>query len=230
MPPASSSRTRDCREETITSVAQRFTNNLRLFNRKERFFLLGWALGNREFRLDPAFRGELSLALNLDVSGDAFVAMDYHLDWIYASAFLSATDDAAPVHSNSEGLITANQEDIDLVVAFDDGDGGHLIMVEAKGVTGWTNRQATSKARRLKAIFGLRGDMWPDIRPHFAIVSPKEPRGLDCSGWPGWMKRGDGLPYWIKMEIRGGLLRVTRCHDTGKVSREGRYWRVIDSR
>ena len=213
----------------MTSVPNRFITNLRRFNRKERFFLVGWALGNREFRLDPAFRGELSSALNLDVSGGAFVAMDYHLDWIYASAFLSAADDAEAIHSNADGLVSGSQEDMDLVVAFSAGETAHLIMVEAKGVTGWTNKQATSKARRLEAIFGQGGDRWSHICPHFIIVSPREPQGLECSRWPGWMKRGVGRPFWMKMEIPGGLVRVTRCSESGKVSQEGQYWKVVAS-
>ncbi len=70
--------------------------------------------------------------------------MDYHLDWIYASALLAAADDTGTVHSNKNGLVTGHQEDIDLVVAYEGGDGAHIVMVVAKGVTGWTNKQATS--------------------------------------------------------------------------------------
>ena len=213
----------------MTSIASRFIAKLESFNRKERFFLVGWALGNREFRLSSAFRSELSSSLDLDVPAESFVAMDYHLDWIYASAFLAATGDTDTVHPNKDGLVSGIQEDMDLVVAFSAGETAHLIMVEAKGVTAWTNKQATSKARRLEAIFGQRGDTWPHIRPHFVIVSPREPEELDCSSWPGWMKRDDGRPYWIRMQLPGGLFRVTRCEESGKVSREGRYWKVVAS-
>ena len=179
--------------------------------------------------IGPAFRRQISSAVGLRVTSDSFVAMDYHLDWIYASAFLAATGDTNTVHPHKDGLVSGSQEDMDLVVAFSAGETAHLIMVEAKGVTAWTNKQATSKARRLEAIFGQRGDTWPHIRPHFVIVSPREPAELDCSSWPGWMKRDDGRPYWIKMEIPSGLSRVTRCEESGKVSREGRYWKVVAS-
>lgn len=213
----------------MNPVQRQFIANLKSFNRKERFFLVGWALGNRDFRLSPAFRRELSSSLNLDVPAESFVAMDYHLDWIYASAFLAAAGDANTVHPNKDGLVTGNQEDIDLVVAHEGGDGAHLVMVEAKGVTGWTNKQATSKAARLEAIFGQRGNRWRGIRPHFVIVSPREPRGLDCGGWPGWMKREDGRPYWMRMEIPEGLVRVTRCDARGGVTAKGGHWKVVDS-
>ncbi len=214
----------------MTHVAQRFITNLKSFNRKERFFLVGWALGNRKFRLSAAFKRRLSSALNLDVPAESLVAMDYHLDWIYASAFLAAAGDSNTAYANKDGLVTGNQEDIDLVVAYESGDGDHIIMVEAKGVTGWTNKQATSKAARLEAIFGHGGDNWPGIQPHFLLASPNESQGLDCSRWPGWMKQDDGRPYWMRMEMPKGLLKVTKCHETGKVSREGRYWKVVGSR
>ena len=213
----------------MTSISSRFIANLRSLNRKERFFLVGWALGNREFRLSSAFRRELSSSLDLDVPAESFVAMDYHLDWIYASAFLAATGDTNAVHPNKDGLVSGSQEDMDLVVAFSAGETAHLIMMEAKGVTAWTNKQATSKARRLEAIFGQRGNTWPHIRPHFVIVSPREPQSLECSSWSGWMKREDGRPHWMRMEIPSGLLRVTKCEESGKVSREGRYWKVVAS-
>ena len=213
----------------MTSVAHRLIDNLRSLNRKERFFLVGWALDNREFRLGPAFRRQISSVAGISVASDAFVAMDYHLDWIYVSAFLAASGDTNTVHPNKDGLVSGSQEDMDLVVAFSAGETAHLIMVEAKGVTAWTNKQATSKARRLEAIFGQGGDRWSHICPHFVIVSPREPQGLECSRWPGWMKRGDGRPYWVKMEIPGGLVRVTRCSEFGKVSQDGRYWKVVAS-
>ncbi len=213
----------------MASISSQFIANLESFNRKERFFLVGWALGNREFRLSPAFRRVLSSSLDLDVPAESFVAMDYHLDWIYASAFLAATGDTNTVHPNKDGLVSGSQEDMDLVVAFSADETAHLIMVEAKGVTGWTNKQATSKARRLEAIFGQRGDTWPHIRPHFVIVSPKESQRLNCSRWPGWMKREDGRPHWMRMEIPSGLLMVTRCSESGKVSQEGQYWKVVAS-
>ncbi len=211
-------------------AVEEFITYLRRFNRKERFFLVGWALGNRKFRLALAFRRGISSVLSLDVPRDAFTAMDYHLDWIYGSAVLSATDDDEGIHPNMDGLVSGSQEDMDLVVAFNAGETVHLIMVEAKGVTAWTNKQATSKARRLEAIFGQRGDTWPHIRPHFVIVSPREPEKLDCRSWPGWMKRDDGRPYWIKMEIPSGLSRVTRCDESGKMNREGQYWKAIGPR
>lgn len=47
-------------------------------NRKERFFLIGKALGNKDFKLDGSFRQELSQAFGIEIPANAFVAMDYH--------------------------------------------------------------------------------------------------------------------------------------------------------
>jgi hypothetical protein len=43
------------------------------------------------------------------------------------------------------------------------------------------------------------------------------------------MKRGDGQPFWMKMEIPGGLVKVTKCSESGKVSQEGKFWKVVAS-
>ena len=68
-----------------------FIDYLVSFNRKERFFLVGTALGKPTFQLDSAFSQRLSSRFALKVPADAFVAMDYHLDWIYASVASLAT-------------------------------------------------------------------------------------------------------------------------------------------
>jgi len=63
--------------------------HLESFNRKERFFLIGDARGNRAFQLSADFRARLSEAFGIEPPSSAFVAMDYHLDWIHASLFLT---------------------------------------------------------------------------------------------------------------------------------------------
>jgi len=59
-----------------------FVEYLRRFNRKERFYLVGWALGRRKFQLDDNFRISMAGKLGLEIPSSAFVAMDYHLNWI----------------------------------------------------------------------------------------------------------------------------------------------------
>jgi hypothetical protein len=210
---------------------------LRRFNRKERFFLVGAALGNRNFALGDEFRRSLSNAFALDVPPDAFVGMDYHFDWIYASVFFRAPGrDPSLVYDNPEDpgadqtlvkrprLVSANQEDIDLIVAFDEGSEAHIIMLEAKAETGWTNKQARSKARRLKAIFDDEVLLNGRVRPHFGIVPPYRPRKLSVD-WPGWALR-DGELISIPLEMPGDLTRLTRCDANGVPSALGLHFRL----
>ena len=82
---------------------------LESFNRKERFFLIGNALGNTDFSLSDEYRTKLGAVLGIHPPKDAFVAMDYHLDWIHAGLFLSSsTNQLNKVHENSGPIITGN--------------------------------------------------------------------------------------------------------------------------
>jgi hypothetical protein len=174
----------------------------------------------------------LSRELGFDVPADAFVAMDYHLTWLYASVFLAERGDRpeAPKHlvvQNEAGIVRGNQEDIDLLVAFDQGQKTHLIIIEAKGVTGWTNKQMQSKAKRLGEIFGWgeaseRANIWP----HFVLTSPRESRQLSHTGWPGWMIPAGRIP-WVELKVPDGLLRVSRSDALGKPNALGGYWTLL---
>ena len=106
------------------------------FNRKERFFLIGEALGNRHFRPSAGFRKRVGDAFGLDIPADALVLMDYHLDWIHASLVLAAGADESVAHENDPVVATGTLEDIDLLIAFDEGGATHVVMIEAKASTG----------------------------------------------------------------------------------------------
>lgn len=199
---------------------------LRSFNRKERQILLSEVLrpeeGEEAFSLDAGFRKRLGGKIGVAVPADAYVAMDYHLDWLAMALYLAATPDP-PERICNDGLFEANQEDVDLLVAFEAADGAHLALIEAKGVTGWTNAQQDSKARRLRRIFG---DVSGLATPHFVLMSPKRPAGIEASDWPGWMRRPDGEPYWLELPLPGGLRKATRCDADGNNAAEGRFLRL----
>lgn len=203
-------------------------DNLRMFNRKERFFLVGMALGNPDFKLCRGFRQSIGQTFALDIPEDAFAAMDYHLDWIYASLFLSFNENPSGMYANTESMIQATQEDIDFLVAYKDIDACHIIMLEAKGVMNFTNRQLLSKVRRLSDIFGANGKKWEGVIPHFAIISPQKPERIDSRSWPAWLKR-DGEVTWIEMPIPDNLQRITRCDESGRPSISGTFWKVAGS-
>lgn len=217
---------------------------LERFNRKERFLLVGWALGYEKFLLGEEFRKDLGPELGLSIPRTAFVAMDYHWDWLDASLWLGTKGGARESQENpriverGEGkktpVIGATQEDIDLIIAYEDEPDCHIIILEAKGVTDWTNRQMESKAQRLEAYFGKekRPKKWGgNVLPHFAIVSPKSsPEGLKVGGWPEWMKRDGKVPFIKMPQLRADLLRTTRWSDAQvKASKGGDRWKAVDA-
>ena len=174
---------------------------LKSFNRKERFFLVGAALGNPEFKLSKDYRKELSKRAGVGkIPADAFVAMDYHLDWLHASLFIwnhGNSGDEGPF-CNDIGVSTGNQQDIDLFVAFKVEEVYHLILIEAKVYSSWDNKQMRLKAKRLCQIFGSNGDEYPKIKPHLYLTSPQCPQKLDIDEWPRWMIK-NGKASWLKL-------------------------------
>jgi len=202
-----------------------FISIIREFNSKERFFLAGQILGNEAFTLNPEFRKELQKQLGIPIPADAFSAMDYHIDWLYASLNLARDNDPDKIYPNDDKVIKAQQEDVDWLVAFESAGINHLILIEAKGVTGWTNKQMLSKANRLREIFGEEGDCWPGVAPHFVIMSPGNPQELDMHKWPRWMLP-NGEVIWVELSIPETLRRVVRCDEQGHESIDGRFWKV----
>lgn len=206
--------------------------NLQRFNRKERFYLVGRALGNPAFILGEEFRLDLSKELNLQIPKNAFAAMDYHIDWISASLALTSgftTTNKHDRYGRDKLKISGTQEDIDLLVGFENSEGVHLIMVEAKGVSHFNNNQWRSKINRLKAIFGSRH---PTVFPHLVLASPREPQQLDLEGCDSWMLK-DGKPYWVPLYLPSNLIAVIRCDINGNPSSNSEingYWKVIEEK
>lgn len=199
-------------------------SNLKAFNRKERFFLVGTALGNPDFKLCKEFKDLINKALKLDIPEDTFTAMDYHIDWVYASLVLSR-DGNKQTHSNQQRLVHASLEDSDLLVAYEVNKCCHIIFLEAKGVKLFSNHQLQSKIQRLSDIFGKEGNNWPRVIPHFVIVSPIEPQRINIDNWPDWALIGNKVK-WIPLKINHDLKKIVRCNLSGKADNEGEYWVV----
>jgi hypothetical protein len=198
------------------------------FNRKERFLLVGWALDRAEFTLGAEFRERLGEVCGTTVPDDAFVAMDYHLDWLYA-ALLWADGKAKPGVPHARGreeLLTASQEDVDLLVAFATDEGHHVVLCEAKGFSGWQNRQLQSKVRRLKAIFGDTGGDFDGVEPHFVLVGPTQSARIATAAWPEWMWPKQRVGF-LTLPNPGPRYKVTRCDAEGR-SRADRWthWKI----
>lgn len=205
-------------------------DNLKRFNRKERFFLVGMALGNESFQLSDSFRRQLGELFGIDLPDRIFCAMDYHIDWIFACLYLAFHPEAenTTVHQN-HGQLTGSQEDIDFVIAYREANTYHLIFLEAKGVTSWSNAQLQSKIQRLQNIFTDTNSSWRQhVEPHFAIISPAEPEKVLYGDWPHWIVDPATRRFrWLRLRLPAELDYPTRCGDDGTPSRDGRYWKVI---
>ncbi len=197
------------------------------FNRKERFFLVGDALGKRNFGLSSDFRKRLqnAIGLNESIPPDAFAAMDYHLDWIAAALTAFAKGDTKQVFANEsydgEKLVMGNQEDVDFLVCFKGREDKYiLIFLEAKGYGAWDSAQMKSKMKRLRRIFGDKGKSIGKVKPILCLTSPRPPE-LKYEDWLEWCIPDDRSPYWLKLPLPDNRLLVTRSDADGRSSKDG---------
>jgi hypothetical protein len=197
---------------------------LRRFNRKEGFLLLAEALGS--FRLSECFRSKLSHELDLVIPADAYVAMDYHYDWLYAAVHFNHSVGSV-VFDNQARLISGNQRDMDLVIAFDQEEKTHVIAIEAKAFGAWGNDQMREKVDRLRAIFGDEQSLLQHVCPHLVLMSPNRPTRLDSKGWPAWLFRNDTIP-WLPLELPKDSLMTIRCDARGIRTSLSDYWTIAD--
>ena len=197
---------------------------LKSFNRKERFHLLNQAVAGG-LKLDKEIAKEIDEVLSLgsllrdnhDNSDLCFIAMDYHIDWLYAALFLASLNDMDSEtilgqiyhrecieELDGKPIIQANQEDIDLLIGVESEGVVHLIMIEAKGDTAWSTSQMKSKIKRLKAIFGNAGENFDQVKPYYLLLSPGEPQKLKIT-LPEWMRSKDvdhGF-FWVRLTMSG---------------------------
>jgi len=107
-----------------------FVKVIQAFDSHERGILFQWSAGS-PFVLSAQLRQRLGDAVQVDVPGDAYVAMDYTLDWLHAAitCYLdpNAWDEPQPL---GDGTIAGSQEDVDLLVAWEE-KGPHLLLIEA---------------------------------------------------------------------------------------------------
>ena len=167
---------------------------LESFNRKERFYLLTYALGQLPDHGEPKIelgkrlwddlKGKLCLPTP---KGKVFVAMDYHLNWIHASLYAASSSGCVPsCIPNGNCLIENNQQDVDLLIAFETDDGKyHLIFVEAKGYNSsgyarFEKNELIPKFNRLKAILNCHEcRQFPKVKSYFCLMSRQEYEGVD---------------------------------------------------
>lgn len=191
---------------------------------------------------------------SLEQPRNVYVAMDYHLDWIAAALVLvheypheeldalleqhknlSSTENKLP-HTKSE-VITGNQQDTDLLVAFlsEDRQTLHLLLVEAKVESGWDGEQIKSKGKRLAAIFDDSDEEFNFVDCRFVLAGPgaeTKPPGFKKGtlkdlpamffndGQPGEKQKDAKAMYRINLAARHRLYHPTRA------SGEHEYWGI----
>ena len=148
--------------------------------------------------------------------------MDFHLDWLQMALYLADKDNSISCAIPNDHLVKGNQEDIDLIVAFqDECTKVHLVLIEAKADTGWTNKQLMLKTKRLNLIFSKQSCGTELVKPHFVLMSPRRPSKVKTDTWPSWMKER-GISYlWMELSLRDRLLKVTRCDKDKKPAKDG---------
>ncbi|MBS4638058.1 MULTISPECIES: hypothetical protein [Aeromonas] len=216
-------------------MSNKLIENLKSFNRKERFYLIGQMLGNPDFRMDKTQLAEISKLIDTTIPSEYFAAMDYHLDWIYASLFLIQEHDKKTFPRNFidnkqqiDLQISGTQEDVDFLLAFVDHENTtHIVMIEAKGDSYFSNAQLNSKNKRFNAIFGDE-NTWPNVRPHFLLCSPKEPQNVSIEE-PAYFIFKSSKLLWLELDMGDGKNKVTRWGKNDKPCSDGKYW-VVESR
>lgn len=209
-------------------------DNLRSLDRKERFAVLREAFGfdRTAPKLGKCFRKRLSACIDVSVPKQAYVAMDYHLDWIQMALHFAEIPPPRPGETfPNPGFsdINKDQEDIDLLVAFDTADetppATHLVLIEAKAYLPWTNKQLKSKTHRLREIFGEDGTQAGTVNPHFLLMTGRRSDNIQTNAWPGWTKDSDEHPFWLEYDLPCRH-KFTRCDAGGKPDRSGGHLRL----
>lgn len=157
--------------------------------------------------------------IGLTIPADAFWAKDYHLDWIVASLNLSF-ELHKEIYEQSDKNVNENQENIDLLVAVKSENTVHLILLEARGVIPWNNKQLIRKAESLKNIFGKNGYKWNSVKPQFIMISLRESQRIETDSWLDWM-RNNNKCLWMKLSsLPSNLVKIVRCTQEGKVDKK----------
>jgi hypothetical protein len=199
-------------------------NFIERLNRKERYFVIAHATGTRDLVLGADIRDKISQQTGAEVPASARLFVDYHIDWLVASLRLAFDHPARLSFKNTGQAVQGNQEDIDLLVAFEERSITHLVMIEAKAAVTWSLSQVRSKVARLNSMFGKDGKQFPLVKPHFLLLSPRPPSPQVVKALPKW---GDASKErWMQLNYPKERLVVERTLASKKPSRTGRHFTV----
>lgn len=193
---------------------------LEIFNRKERNLLVRDILGHSEqkLRLSADFLQRIHIATGVTLNADAWWATDYHLDWLFAAVmvFLGTATPGQVQADALPPLMTATQEDADLVIAND----RSLILIEAKAYSANNNEQVKRKRRRFEMLQRLAGQ---NLDLHLLLMSLKSPTDPTHSTNPMSLKC-----IQLKIDPHLTVCRVKRCDAKGKADKAGGHWVIVE--
>ncbi len=210
---------------------------LEKFDRKERPLLFRQVTSDdKRLSLSQSYRAKLEEALGVaSIPTNAYVAFDYHLNWLYAalqlasgswrldqvSPALAVPTQPDPSSGQMRSALERNQEDIDLLVAWQAADGvTEIALVEAKAYSGWTTKQMHSKAARLALVFDGIDENF--VRPHLLLTSFKKSEGLGTLDWP----RPNTDTRHIDLDEPADRFRLTQVTVEGKPANAGDHYIV----
>ncbi|MFI5330067.1 MAG: hypothetical protein ACHQ2F_03390 [Desulfobaccales bacterium] len=204
---------------------------LRRFNAKERFYLVGYFLGNRDFKPTKEALEVLENLLGIPSGSDVFCAMDYHIDWLYGALQWYISDRKEgdmEKNEQNEKLIKGNQQDIDLLLAIDEHSKRyHIVMIEAKVAMPFSKSQIEEKFSRIKDIFNR--NRYPKIIKgidvHFMLIV----HGKLTEKIEKWLKENDFelQNSSIKLLNNEELYMITRKNPEGN---DWKNWEIIPRR
>lgn len=207
---------------------------LNRFNRTEPDLLFRDAFGHSgaPMRLGESFRKRVANAAGIDVPSDAWWAAEYPFNSLAGALLVHAKGYNEEPQSNAPPLVKPGREDVDFLISF----GHHLVLIEAKAYTANDMPQILRKLRRLQLLRdfydGLEKSGQHPVEFHFLLASPAEPQKLGDVPWPPWACKGR-IPPWMPLHMSlppGGVLQVTRCHESGRSSSGGQSWRVLPAK
>jgi hypothetical protein len=198
---------------------------LERLNRKERYFVIAHATGARNLVIGHELQRQLGEVTGVEAPANARLFVDYHLDWLVASLRLAFDQPARLSFRNTGQAVKGNQEDIDLLVAFEERAVTHLAMIEARASARWSMDQLRAKVKRLNSIFGIVGDRFPLAKPHFLLLSPVRPPAQVMKALPKW-DRDSARPQWMPLSYPKERLIVEKTLASKKPSRTGSYFTV----
>lgn len=200
----------------------RLVKCLAKYNRKERYWLIQNALGEpeKQLKLTREFRDRLFGVIDIAIPCNAWWATDYHINWLFGAFILDRYGpltcelanpwSAGKLNGLPRRLIQGNQEDFDLIIAFD----RTIILIEAKVVGSWSNKQIDSKCQRLQDWADLSDKVVPSeckplaasgtqtpLNVFMVLASPKCPEKLKDSEWPSFVTVENGKPFFLPLRL-----------------------------